>query len=379
MYTLSDEEIEYILSDIRRSGVETEDLQLNLLDHICCIIEQNLEATGDFGHFYRQTIKQFYKKELREIEEETTLLLTFKNYYTMKKSMTVSGSFSAIAFCVGSLFKIMAWPGANVLFVSAVVVFSFVFLPLLFLLKTKEADNSRDKLLLIVATAVGILYSMSILFQVQHWNGRRELLFATFGLSFLILIPLYFFSGIRKAETKVNTIISTVLLLGFLGLQFLLVGLRPRTPKDMIYGYLQNEQLLQKLEGGQAPNDALVQDIQKTCEEMKTLILQTDAGLSAIPQDFEARNIPVPEFGPEKSVFVSTTKGRQLLDKLRTSAASYNALKANKPETQLPVAKTILDPAFMHNSFCSNIFVLNNITQLQLFLATNENKAIASN
>ena len=43
MYYLSDQQIEYILNDIRRNGVEMEDLQLNLLDHICCIIEQNLE------------------------------------------------------------------------------------------------------------------------------------------------------------------------------------------------------------------------------------------------------------------------------------------------------------------------------------------------
>ena len=82
MYCLSDKQIEYILNDIRRNGVEMEDLQLNLLDHICCIIEQNLEENGDFENFYSATLKTFYKKELREIEEETKTLLTFKNYYS---------------------------------------------------------------------------------------------------------------------------------------------------------------------------------------------------------------------------------------------------------------------------------------------------------
>jgi hypothetical protein len=37
------------------------------------------------------TVKKFYKKELREIEEETISLLTYKNYYEMKKTMMVSG------------------------------------------------------------------------------------------------------------------------------------------------------------------------------------------------------------------------------------------------------------------------------------------------
>ena len=49
MYNLSEQQIEYILNDIRRNGVEMEDLQLNLLDHICCIIEQNLKEGAEGG------------------------------------------------------------------------------------------------------------------------------------------------------------------------------------------------------------------------------------------------------------------------------------------------------------------------------------------
>lgn len=39
----------------------------------------------DFDEFYRNVITRFYKRELREIQEETELVLTFKHYYTMKK------------------------------------------------------------------------------------------------------------------------------------------------------------------------------------------------------------------------------------------------------------------------------------------------------
>ncbi len=62
-----------------------EDLQLNLLDHICCIIEQNLKEGDDFEDFYQKTVKQFCKHQLWEIEEETIILLTIKNYNVMKK------------------------------------------------------------------------------------------------------------------------------------------------------------------------------------------------------------------------------------------------------------------------------------------------------
>ena len=110
MYCITDEQIDYILDDIRRNGVETEDLQLNLLDHICCIIEQNLEDNGDFEGFYQHTIRRFYKNELKEIEEEAIHLLTFKNYNVMKKLMIRSGLFSVFALLTGSVFKLMYWP-----------------------------------------------------------------------------------------------------------------------------------------------------------------------------------------------------------------------------------------------------------------------------
>ena len=43
MFILTDEHIDFILKDIKNNGLENEDLILNLLDHICCIIEENLE------------------------------------------------------------------------------------------------------------------------------------------------------------------------------------------------------------------------------------------------------------------------------------------------------------------------------------------------
>src|ERR1700740_3220546 len=100
MSRLSDEQIDFILNDIGARGVEMESLQQNLLDHICCIIEQDLEPDGDFEAFYASTIKTFYKYELWEIEEETIHVLTFKNYYTMKKAMIVSGTFSVVTFII---------------------------------------------------------------------------------------------------------------------------------------------------------------------------------------------------------------------------------------------------------------------------------------
>lgn len=228
MYCITDEQIEYILNDIRRNGVEMEDLQLNLLDHICCIIEHKLEEDDDFERFYQQTVRQFYKNDLKEIEVETINLLTFKNYYAMKKSMIISGAIAAFLLLVGSMFKLAHWPGAAVLFVLGMVLFSLVFLPLLFVMKTKEPGSTRDKVVLTTGTIVGILYCLSALFLVMHWPGARIMQISTLGISFLVLLPLYFFNGISKPEAKLNTIITTIILVGVLGVQFLMTNLHNR-------------------------------------------------------------------------------------------------------------------------------------------------------
>ncbi len=85
MYCLSDQEVDFILKDIIARGITTEDIQYNLLDHICIIIEQNLGQNGDFKEFYFSVIKTFYRYNLIEIEEETRILLTYKKHLVFNR------------------------------------------------------------------------------------------------------------------------------------------------------------------------------------------------------------------------------------------------------------------------------------------------------
>ena len=228
MYCLNDKQIDYILSDIGARGVEMDSLRQNLLDHVCCIIEQNLEENGDFENFYQKTIKTFYKDELWEIEEETLLLLTYKNYYTMKKIMIISGIFSAITLNLGTLFEFMHWPGTGMLIVITIFLICFIFLPLLFMLKAKEKENAKDKLIIGFATLSGILMSLSILFKIMHWPGSFPLVLITITVLGLLFLPIYFFNGIRNPDKKMNTIVMSIIVITICGLCFSLVNSRPK-------------------------------------------------------------------------------------------------------------------------------------------------------
>jgi hypothetical protein len=68
-----------------------------------------MSPENDFDEeVYRKVLPRFFKKELREIQEETDLLLTFKNYYAMKKVMIKKRNvFTAVTHLpVGAILKL---------------------------------------------------------------------------------------------------------------------------------------------------------------------------------------------------------------------------------------------------------------------------------
>ena len=225
MFVLSEQQVNFILDDIRRNGIELEELQLSLLDHICCVIEEEMSPETNFETLYSTVLPRFFEKELREIQEETDLLITFKNYYAMKKVMLNTGIFSAFTFIIGAVFKMMHWPGAGVLLLLPIAIISLVFLPLLFLIKSKETKEKREKTTLGVGVIFGIVLSLSGLFKVMHWPGANAMWLTALAILFLLFLPMHFFGGIRNPETKTNTIISSILILMAGGLFFTLTDL----------------------------------------------------------------------------------------------------------------------------------------------------------
>jgi hypothetical protein len=376
MYTLSEQQIDFILNDIKTRGVEMEDLQLNLLDHICCIIECELQPDGNFDQFYQQIIPRFFRKELKEIEEETILLLTFKNYYAMKTAMIRTGIVSVTLVIFGSLFKFMHWPGASVLLVLGIASLSIIFLPLLFLLKTRESNNTREKVVLGLSTLIGSLLCIATLFTIMHWSvGNGVLWLSAIGISAFLLIPIYFFTGTRNPDTRLNTIVTTIILISATGLLFAMVNLRPSQKQLLIktYTYVQNEELLKKMQKSVKSNTELAADINNTVEQMKCLIIQNTIGMTNIPTDFEEKNIIVEDQNLGGGFYKADEKGAILFSHLKEAVAKYNTTVLDKEEDKIPMDRLQADKIGSYN----NYLVLNYLVQIQMYLATNENKMTA--
>lgn len=376
MYQISDQQIDYILNDIGARGVEMESLQQNLLDHVCCIIENNLEENGDFESFYKKTIKTFYKDELWEIEEETLLLLTYKNYYTMKKIMINSGIAAATFFIIGSFFKFMHWPGAAVLILLGMTIGALVFLPLVFLFKKNETTESKAKIVLGVGVINGILFCIYSLFKVMHWPYASTLWFFTLGIFSLVFIPLYFFNGIKNPTNKVNTITTTLILIIVAGVFFLQTSLKSSTQFHIAKtnNYLQDEALIKKSKSIKNDttqnNNALntvSKDIEETCVKIKEMIIFDELGQKSIPADFESNNMWIEESGL-KDEFKDGREGEQMIIKLNELINKYNSMCDDNRKIPNTIEK-ILNGKIMQQS---NYNMLSSLSQIELHVIVND-------
>ena len=234
MYNITDDQVDFILDDIEKRGVITEDVRYNILDHVCCIIENEMKSESNFKEFYRNTIAQFYIKELGEIEEETQVLLTFKHYYAMKRTLKISGITSITLILLGVTFKAMHWPGASVMAVLGLGFFSLVFIPLNIAMKFANDKEKSNRLIMTIGMLTASAATMGVLCKIMHWPFANILMMSSLLVFMILFIPIYFVVNYKNPETKFNTIINTTFMVGAAGMLFALVNLghSNRTPEN---------------------------------------------------------------------------------------------------------------------------------------------------
>ena len=227
MHNVTDEQIDFILKDIAKKGIRTEDVKYNILDHVCCIIEREMPKGADFYEFYKNTIARFYKKELSEIEEETRDLVTFKYYHAMKRTMKITGLLSVLLITIGAIFKMQHLPGAGISLVLGFAIFSLVFLPLNIVLKYRDDKEKYNRIVMTLGLSTTLIGTIGLLFKVMHWPYANIIFFGSLGVFALIFIPSYFFTRYRNPETKFNAIMHTTFMIAGTGMIIAMIDLGP--------------------------------------------------------------------------------------------------------------------------------------------------------
>jgi GldM N-terminal domain len=248
MFSLTEQQIAFIENDIKVRGITSPDLSIDLLDHICCIIENTRDGYRNFETVYEETLLLFGEKGLKELQDETNRLLTFKHYYIMNSTMKISGYISSLMILSGAFFKFNHWPGANVFMLVGVFLLTVLFLPLLFILKFKEsAESNRSVALSIIGFVAAFLICIGIFFKIMHWPGAQFMIISGGVLLLLGYLPIYFISIYKNTTNKLNSTATVILIIAgvsLLSTETWISGI-PRTTSDSFWrGVTESNDLL---------------------------------------------------------------------------------------------------------------------------------------
>ncbi len=220
MTDLNENEIEMISAYIRQKGVAQDELHDDLLDHICTGIENRMQQGNSFENAFQHTITLFGPGGVKQVQQDTFELLTEINA-TMKKVTLGFGLTSTILLLAGTSFKLLQWPGAGIMITLGAGFLALVYFPLLLRYKLKEAPGNET--LMHLSGFLGItLATLGVLFKIMHWPGANVMLVSGLvALSFLY-VPIYYIKKYKSSVNKPVTLSAAMVALTSLVLLFAL-------------------------------------------------------------------------------------------------------------------------------------------------------------
>jgi len=201
MPELSLAHIDQISRDIRQQEISFSHLMDELIDHVCCDVEYEMQRGLEFADAYRKVKTNIGPRGLKEIQEETLYAVDTK-YRKMKNLMKISGVAGTILFGFAAMFKIQHWPGATIMLTLGAFILIFAFLPSALVVLWKETHNTKRVFLFISAFLTGTCFIAGTLFKIQHWPYAGLILAIGAIAGVLLFIPSLLINRMNDLESK---------------------------------------------------------------------------------------------------------------------------------------------------------------------------------
>jgi hypothetical protein len=221
MPDLSLHNIDQIVHDVRSQEINFSHLLDDLIDHVCCDVEDEMRRGLNFQEAYSRVRQKMGKRGLKEIQQDTLFAVDTK-YRQMKTLMKISGVAGTILMGFSSLFKIQHWPGASILMTLGAITLIFAFLPSALSVLWKETHSTKRVFLFISAFIAGATFITGTLFKINHWPGAGFMLIIGAISGVLLFIPALLVNRLNDPENKAK---RPALILGALGVIFYILGL----------------------------------------------------------------------------------------------------------------------------------------------------------
>lgn len=193
--------IDQITRDVRMQEIGFSHLFHDLVDHICCDVEFQMQHGLSFEEAYRSVRGKIGSGGLKNIQEETLYAVDTK-YRNMKKLMKISSVAGTIMLGFAAIFKISHLPLAGILLCAGAFILSFLFLPSALVVLWKETKNRKKLILFISAFITGVAFIVGMLFKIQHWPGAGAVISFSVLTGTFLFLPSLFVQLFRDQEKK---------------------------------------------------------------------------------------------------------------------------------------------------------------------------------
>ena len=201
MPELSLHDIDQISRDISRQEITFSHLPEELIDHVCCDVENEMHQGLSFNDAYQKVKKKIGSRGLKKVQEETLYAVDTK-YRKMKNTMKISGVAGTVLLGFAALFKIQHWPGAGIMLTLGALILAFVFLPSALAVLWKETRSTKRLFLFISSFLTGICFITGTLFKIQHWPYAGSILMLGALSGILLFIPALLVNRLNDPENK---------------------------------------------------------------------------------------------------------------------------------------------------------------------------------
>ena len=256
------------------------------------------------------------------------------------------------------------------------------------ILKVKEKQQTRDRLVIGLGSLAGIAISMGILFKLMHWPYANMLVFSAVMLMLFVFLPVFYFTGIRNPETKVNTMVTSVLLIIGCGLFMALI----RTPRATLIAKTSDTQEFLRTEKMIATEKSMLTTLQKTdslvpvinsggqelvaqCELLKMFLIEQESVRADAMAALQNREVTLEDHSFSEHPFGSDSVNIKKYQNMVESLNNYNTSLASQK-----LALTSIDTESTFVQFIAEFSynqvtlkgILNQLSQIQMQVLQNE-------
>lgn len=196
MLVLEPNHIKSIESKIALAGIKNDSLNVDLTDHICCMVEEHLALGTEFKQAEKEVFSKIGILHMQAIEQETKLLT--QNKITMKKRTIIVGLVSLVLMAAGFTMKQFHLMGAGITWGVGVLIAAIGFT----LFMTIDRFSYEKTILERVNGIIGFLGAAAFIIGVGFNVLRMPLSFVLTWSGGLVLLVHYILNNMVAAQIK---------------------------------------------------------------------------------------------------------------------------------------------------------------------------------